>query len=245
MYEKVLRSNNFEQKVVYAKKYYNQEEYERAAPLFEEVIAYNKGSSDISDYYYFYSYCYYGMEEYLSASFYFKQFYTNYPQSKYAENAMFMSAYCYYKITPQSQLDQTYTQQAVDMLQNYALTYQESPKFTKALELMKDLRGRLEKKELDAALLYYKTENYKAATTTLKNVIIDFPETKNIEFIKSMIVKSCYKTADKSILTKKAERIEIAKKEYLDFVKNYPKSKYTKDLEPMYASLINPKKIKK
>lgn len=241
VYEKVLRSNNFDQKIVYAKKYYNQEEYERAAPLFEEVIAYNKGSSDVSDYYYHYAYCYYGMEEYLSASFYFKQFYTNYPQSKYAENAMFMSAYCYYKITPISQLDQTYTQQCIDMLQNFSLTYQESDKFIKALDLMKDLRARLEKKEFDAALLYFKTENYKAATSTLKNVLIDFPDTKNKEYILCMVVKSRYHTADKSITSKKMERIVLAEKEYQSFVKTYPLSKFKKELELLNIDLAKQK----
>lgn len=239
VYEKVLRGNDFSQKEIYAKKYYNDEDFERASPLLEEIIAYYKGTKDVSEYYYYYAYCYYGQKEYLSASYYFKQFYMSYPQSKYAENGMFMSAYCYYLMTPRYELDQQYTQEAINMLQNYALTYQEGENFKRAIDLMKDLRYKLEKKDTEAGDLYFKTENYKSATTQFENVLKTYPDTKNAAYIKYMICKSKYYTAVYSILSKKAERTSAAIAEIQNYLNNYPASEYEKELEKLNKTLLS------
>lgn len=238
MYDKVLRGSDFGQKETYAKKYYNDEDYERASPLFEEIIAYYKGTKDVSEYYYYYAYCYYGQKEYLSASYYFKQFYMSYPQSKYAEKAMFMSAYCYYMMTPRYELDQQYTQEAINMLQNYALTYKDGENFKRSLELMQDLRSKLEEKDTEAGKLYFKTENYKSATTQFENVLKSYPDTKNTAYLKYMICKSKYYTALYSINSKKEDRTKNAISEIQSYISTYPTSAYIKELEKMSKNLI-------
>jgi len=245
-YEHILKSNDFERKALAAKEYYNAQEFERAAPLLEEVIAYYKGQKDISDYYYYYAYCYYGMKEYVSAQYYFKQFAISYPQHTNAENAAFMSAYCYYKLTPKPSLDQTYTQEAMDMLQDFVNKYPKSTLRLRALDLFKDLRYKLEEKAMLAAYTYYKTMNYKAAVTSYQNLLSDFPETNRREEINYMILQSKYHTAINSVSDKKIERLEEVINFYHQFVVSYPTSAYVHKAETINnnaENLLN--KIKK
>jgi outer membrane protein assembly factor BamD len=63
---------------------------------------------------------------------------------------------------------------------------------------------------LKAAELYYKTENYRAAAFSYKNLLIDYPDIDNPEEIQYKVVKSFYKYAEQSIVTKQQERYEEA-----------------------------------
>ena len=54
-----------------------------------------------------------------------------------------------------------------------------------------------------------------------------------------MIIKSYYLLAQKSISTKKKERYDLAVESYLDFIDQYPTSKYVREAERMYSVCLN------
>ena len=78
--------------------------------------------------------------------------------------------------------------------------------------------------------------NYKSAATSFKNLLIEFPDTKEQEEVMFLIVKSYHLLALNSIDSKKEERYQQAANSYLEFIDKYPKSKYLREAERMYNS---------
>ena len=95
---------------------------------------------------------------------------------------------------------------------------------------MNQLKRNLEVKALMSADLYYKTQNYRAASYTYKNVVNQFPEIKEFEEIYYKIVVSNYNFAKKSILKKQPERFETTINEAQSFLSRFQKSKHRKEI---------------
>ncbi|MCB0516420.1 MAG: outer membrane protein assembly factor BamD [Chitinophagales bacterium] len=238
-YQKVLKSSDYDYKLEKAKEYYNAGAYEKAIPLFEELIGVYKGTRSVEDLYYYYPYCYYGKGDYILASFYFKNFLEYYPRSDKAEDARYMVAYCYYKMSPSIDLEQTNTQKAMEAFQLFVNTYPQSDRVEKCNALMDELRRKLEEKAFVGAQLYYDLKDYRAAVTAYNNLLLDFPETPEREKVHFLIVKSYYLLASNSIYSKQLERFELAESAYLDFLNKFPDSKYLREAEKMYTTSLN------
>ncbi len=97
------------------------------------------------------------------------------------------------------------------------------------------LEFKLELKSFDAVKLYSKTENYKAAVTSSEIFIDKYMNSRFSEEVNYIHVKNSVFLAKNSIESKKEERIDQSKERFLNFVKNYEKSIYFKELN----SLIN------
>ena len=87
-------------------------------------------------------------------------------------------------------------------------------------------------------MIYYKTENYHAASVTLKNILKEYPDIESREEILYYVVKSNYKLAKNSVNSKKVERFEETMKSYTKFVDNFPQSKKISELESIYKNAI-------
>jgi outer membrane protein assembly factor BamD (BamD/ComL family) len=137
-----------------------------------------------------------------------------------------MSAKSHAKLSPKYQLDQTNTYKAIESFQTFVNSYPESNRVDTANNEFTQLRKKLEKKMLKNADLYYKTEMYKAAATYYKNILVDYPDTDDPDYIYFMIVKAYDKYAKNSMPGKKAERYHDVSKAFDDFQYRFPKSKY-------------------
>ncbi len=89
----------------------------------------------------------------------------------------------------------------------------------------------METKALKAAELYYKTENFRAAAFSYKNLLIDYPDIDNPEEIQYKVVKSFYKYAEQSIVTKQQERYEEAILYAGNFLGRYKTSSFTNNVK--------------
>ena len=78
---------------------------------------------------------------------------------------------------------------------------------------------------------------------TFGNLLINYPDTKEGEFIRFMVIKSTFKYAQQSILAKQAERFEETTGLSQKFKKKYSESKFIKEVESIYETDNN--KIKK
>ncbi len=230
-YQKLLKSSDYDLKLVKVKEFYNTGEFDKALPLFEELMGIYRGTKDAEKLYYYYAYCHYGMEDYLSASHYFKTFISAYPRSIYTEDAQFMIGYSFYKMSPQTSLEQGNTQKAIEALQLFANTYPNSSKVERCNNLIDELREKLENKSYATAELYYRIKTYKAAATAYRNILLEFPDTKRKEEIMFKVVKSNYLLALNSIEEKKRERFQLAIDAYTEFADQYPDSKYHREAE--------------
>lgn len=230
-YQRILKSNDFEQKFDMATVYYDNGKYQKAFPLFEELITVFRGTSKAEDVYYYYAYCNYHLGDYMLAGYHFDNFVRTFPRSIRAEDAQFMNAKCYFLDSSDPSLDQASTTKAIDELQLFINKYPESPKVDECNELMDRLRFKLETKSYNGAKLYYRLGEYKAAIFALRNTLADFPDTKFREEISFMILRSSYLLADNSVEEKKVERFENTLRECDDFIERFPRSKNVKDAE--------------
>jgi len=224
--EKVLKSNDLDYKIKTATRWYEKKEYVKCIPVFEELMGLLKGTKSTEDIYYMYCWANYKQGDYLISAYHFNNFTKLYPASAKAEECAYMSAKSHAKLSPKPTLDQTNTFKAIETYQSFVNNYPESGLVDTANTDFLKLRKKLEAKNLSNAELYYKTENYKAAATSLKNILTDYPDIDNVDYIYFMIIKSYDKYAQNSIQSKKSERYNDVYKAFKDFEYRFPKSKY-------------------
>lgn len=237
-YSKVLKSNDYNLKFEKAKEYYHSGDCTKALPLLEELLSLFRLTSKGEDVYYYYAQTNYCIGEYYIAGYYFKSFVKTYPGSPRAEECSFLGAMCNVKNSPEPALDQSETRKAIDELQLFMNRYPNTPKQDTCNALIRTLRNKLEIKALRGAKLYYQMEQYKAATVSLKNVLIDYPDTRYKEEVMLYIVKSNYMLASNSIESKKEERYTETIESYRKFANAFQTSGKLKEAEMMYIDSV-------
>lgn len=235
---KVMKSNDMDSKMAKAKEFYNNGDCFKAIPLFEEIIAYYKGSRDMEEIYYSYSYCQYAQRDYVIAAYHFKRFTELYPRSEKVQDAAFMSAKCYHEQSPKYNLDQTPTIEAIQKYQAFTEMYPNSIKIPEANQAIDELRLKLHKKAYASAKLYFKLKEYQAAAASFKNLVKEFPEFKDAEDAYYHVVVASKLLADNSYTVKKLERYEKTVEEFDIFKEKFPNSKYMKELENIYTKSL-------
>jgi outer membrane protein assembly factor BamD len=229
-FERVRASNDPD--LLYKKgfEYYDAGDYLKAQALFELIIGGLRGKVEAEKVYYYYAYTHYKLKKYILASYYFKNFSNTFPNSENREEADFMSAYSNYQMSPSFRLDQTYSLQAVEDFQLFTNTHPRSSRVAEANKLIDEIRAKLEVKDYQQAILYYDLREYESATHCFENMLKDYPDTKDDEQIRFMIVKASQLLAQNSIYTKRAERYQATLKAIMNFESRYPKSGYGKDV---------------
>jgi len=238
-YQRLLKSNDYEEMYQMALVYYNQGDYYRAIQLFDRVIPFYRGTERAEIIAYHYAYAHYKQKDYILASFYFKRFVSTFPRSKHVEEFTFLSAYCKYLDSPTHSLDQTNTKDAIQELQLFINKFPNSERVSEANQLIDDLRSKLELKEMEIARLYYRMENYNAAITTFRNLLKDFPDTDFREEIMFTILKAQYDFANRSIEARKEERYKQTLEAYDNFVAQFPSSIYAREADRIQRNAIN------
>jgi len=154
-----------------------------------------------------------------------------------------MHSYCYYQDSPEYSLDQTNTLKAINELQLFADQYPQSTRIAQCNKLIDQLRGKLEEKSFQNARLYYNMEDYKAAVTTFRNLLADFPSTQYREEAMFLILKASFLLAENSIEDKRLPRYQETVSAYADFASAYAESKYRKEADEIV--LLTRKRIEK
>ncbi len=218
-FEKIRGSGDTDKMYSKAFEYYDQEEYMRAQTLLELIIPAYRGKPELEKIYFTYADTYYKLGKYIMANYYYKNFASTFPHSVQREDADFMAAYSNYQMSPGFRLEQTYTEKAIDDFQLFVNTYPNSPRLKESNRLIDEMRLKLEKKNYEEGILYFNLRQYQAATTTLENLLKDFPETSNAEQVRYHIAKATYLLAENSIFEKQEERYKSTvdySKDYLD-----------------------------
>jgi len=232
-YNKLQKSQDFGLKYEKALEYYEKGDYVRALTLFDQVMPFYRGTEDAENIAFKYAYAYYYQKEYILASFYFDRFSKTYPRSPLAEEALFMTAYCKYLDSPPYNLDQTSTRQAISQLQLFLNAYPGSDKAEQCNNLIDELRAKLQKKDYEIAMLYYKMDRYQAAVTSFDILLNDYPDTDYREEVMFYAIRAYFNFANQSVKDKRIERYEEAIDRYEKFIARYPASKYLKDASAM------------
>jgi len=232
-YQEVLKSKDLDYKLSKAVEYYDAGEYNKAYPIFDELITLYRGTHKAQEVYFYYAHTLYKQRDYILAGYHFKNFYKTFPNNEKADEAAFLTAYCYYLEAPEHSLDQAYTYKAINEIQLFINTHPGSDKIDECNEYMEDLRSRLETKSYEIAYQYYRTRNYKAAITVFTTTLSEYPDTPYREDAMYYRAIAAYKLADNSLEQLQEERYREARTALNDFEVAFPSSEKLEDLKKM------------
>jgi outer membrane protein assembly factor BamD len=237
-FRRIEKSADWRVKYEAALNYYNKQDYYRASVLFEQVLPIVRGLPEGEKVQFYLAYCQFYDEMYLLSAEQFKTFYETYGRSSMAEEARYMYAFSMFEQSPNDNLDQTSSINAMAAMQEFLNRYPNSKFRDKAIEVIFSTQNKLEKKGFDNAYQYYKMRSYKAAIVALNNFRDNFPDSKYQEEANYLIVESEYKLAQQSVRSKQYERYKAVVDHYKEFVDRYPESKFLKDAEKLYADSL-------
>ncbi len=234
--DKIKTSGDTE--LIYKKgmEYYDKEEWADAQSLFELILSNYRGKKESEVLYYKYAYTHYYLQNYLMAAYYFKSAANLFSTGEHKEESEYMAAYSNYRLSPDYKLDQTETLKAIDGFQAFINTFPQSTRVADCNKLIDELRKKLAKKEMAEGTLYYNIRQYQSAISTFSNLLNDYPDITDREYVRFMIVKASYLWAENSIIFKQEERLKITIDRYEEFVNKYPKSKYLKEAKLYYRN---------
>ena len=237
-FNKLVKSGDMDAKYDAAVNYFNKEDYTKSLTLFEELMSIYRGTAKAQEIQYYYAYCSYNLGDFIVAGYQFRSFVKNFPSSVHTEECAYLNAYCFYLNSPDYSLDQIDTKLAIKEFQRFTLSYPKSDRIPKCNELLDALRGKLERKSYESAMLYYNMSNYKSSIVAFGNHLKDFPDSKHVEELNYLIIRSYYLLALNSIESKKQERFKFSVDTYIKFVDSFPNSKYLKEAEKVYTSAL-------
>ncbi len=239
-YNKLLKSTDYDYKYEAAKCYYTAGKYSKAATLLGDIIMQLKGTDKAEESLYMLAMSSYNQEDYVTASHYFTTYYTSYQKGTYSELSRFMSGKALALDTPEPRLDQTNTAKAIQELQAFVDIYPQSKFKNEAQQIIYSLQDKLVTKEFYSARLYYNLgtymgNNYSSCIIVAQDALKDYPYTKLREELSILIVRSKYEVAIQSIIDKKTDRYRDAIDECYAFKNEFPESKYTKEVDKIFA----------
>lgn len=241
-YNKLLKSNDPDEKYEYAKVYYEQGKYNRAATLLSDVVPIYRGTEEAENALWLLAMSYFKQDDYLSAGEYFVRYANNYPKGKNAMMARFNVAYGDYKDAPDARLDQTITKRAIKELDSFCDLYANNSLADSAAIMRLELIDRLCYKEYLSARLYlnlgtYMGNNYESAVITARNAQNEYPYSKYREDLAYIIFRARYEAAMNSVNEKQEDRLREANDEYYTFINDYPKGKYSDEVTRLNEKL--------
>ena len=226
-YQKVLKSHDADYRLDFAKRAFEQKKFTQAATVLEDIVTQFKGSEKAEDSLYLLALSNYENKDYETAGSFFKTYYTRFPKGKYTELARYYAGYGYYLDSPEPQLDQSGTINAIQELQAFLDYFPKSDKVANAQNAIFELQDKLTLKQLENAQLYYNLgtymgNNYESAVIVARNAIKDYPYSKYKEDLELLILKARYQEARESIDEKKPDRFREVIDEYYSYINNYP-----------------------
>jgi outer membrane protein assembly factor BamD len=238
-YQKLLKSNNVEEKLNTAKQYFLEKKYSKTATLLTDIAKYYEGKQQSEDILYILAESYMGMKDYYSANEYYQMYLKSYPRGEYAKDCKFGIGYCYYLESADARLDQAATNSAISAFTEFVQFYPEAEKADEAYKYIDKLNNKLAYKGYLAAKLYYNLgtylgNNYCSAVIVAENVLKEFPETQYRENLSFLILKSKHDEAKLSITERKKERFSEVIDEYYKYLNEFPNSKNIKEAERIF-----------
>lgn len=237
-FRKVQKSGDWKLMYEAAVAYYEEEEYNKATQLLEEILPIIRGTAEAELGNFYFAYAYFHQKQYILSAHHFEEFITIYGRSEYIMEATYMHAYSLYLQSPDYQLDQTITYEAVAAMQNFLNKYPSSEYAEDGDKIIDEMQVKLETKAYNTSKLYFKLRRYKSALVAFKNFKNDYPDSDFNEEIAYLNVKTAYDLAVASVYERQQERFNQTIDLYQNFIDKYPNSSFIKEAEKLYAKSI-------
>ena len=207
-YHKVYKSKDSSAKYTMAMKKYKEKDYSRAVQLFEQLRDIYRRTDSLENVYYHIAMSYYHLKDYSYASLFFKDYTDNFTNNARVIECSYMAIYCDYMLIGDHDLDQSETRNVMEAMQTFVNYYPDSEYTEKCNALIDEMRGKLQKKEYEIAVQYYKMGEFKSTVTATKTTIKLYPDIPQREELEFLAVKAQYQYAMKSIESKRMSRLE-------------------------------------
>jgi len=241
-FQKVLKNEDVKAKYDMAEKFYEEGDFKRANRLLEQIAPKYVGKPQGERVMFFLANSYFELEDYNTAGYQFERFMKSYPKSDKSTEAAFLGAKSYYELSPRYSLDQTDTNKALLKLQNFINAYSESKFFAEANAMAKELTTKKERKAYEILKQYNKLGEFnydmlKSAVAASENFASDFPGSTYRE--EALFVKADALTymAMNSFESLQKVRMENAKDAIMAFKKQYPNSKFEREITNLIEKL--------
>ncbi len=238
-YQTLMKSNDYNLKYQKAKDYYYNGDYAKAQALLEDVVPIFKGTSYAEEALYIQAMAAFRQKDYMYAEHYFSVIVKTYPHHEHIMECYFNRAFCSYMQSPNEQLDQSSTSNAIQAFSLFIDLYPNTEEAKEAQQYVDELTEKLAHKEYLSAKLYfdlgdYMGNNYKAAIATAENCLRDYPSTQYREDLAFIILDSRFLMAERSIEEKQMNRYRAVIDEYYSFLNDYPDSKYKDEADNIF-----------
>lgn len=219
-----------EQHLEYAKLLMADEDYEEAVREFQSILLQYAGSAVNDDAQYFLAYTYYKREQYLLAAYEFSKLIRDIPTSTFVQDSQFMLAESYYQLSPDYQLEQSYTKKAIEEFQAFIEFFPTHPKVAEADGKISTLYAKYAEKEYNNAVIYEKMEYFLAAIKYYKSVKDTYHDSKYAPLAHYNLIK----------LLIEREKVDEALRSIAEYIKNYPEDSNLSELKELSTELENP-----
>jgi outer membrane protein assembly factor BamD len=162
----------------YALKLYEEGEYKEAKNEFESISLKYPGNAVNDDAQYYLGMTQFKQEKYILAAYEFSKLIQDLPASDFVSEAQFKLAESYYRLSPPYQLDQKYTEKAIEEFQAFIDFFPSDKKVEEAEEKIQELTGKLAQKEFSHAIIYDKLDYSKASIMYYDYVIQNYHDTE-------------------------------------------------------------------
>jgi outer membrane protein assembly factor BamD len=239
---KLEKSTNWDELYDAANRYYDKKEFNKAIILYERVLPVIRGSGKAEMAEFNYAYAHFRTKRYIEAAGYFKTFFDTYNRSPLAEEALFMNAYSLYLDSPDYNLDQRSSRDAVNAIQLFMNRFPESDSYERALGMIDDLQKRFEEKAFQESKMYYRLtdglfpgEFYRACIINFQNFAKSYPDSKYNEELGFKLVEVSLAYAERSVFAKKEDRLKETITFGENFLKRFPESGYGKKVSNLLS----------
>jgi outer membrane protein assembly factor BamD len=120
---------------------------------------------------------YYEDEQYITASSEYTRFLDRYPAHPRAPEAALGVCRSYVGLSPISQRDQTFTDQALTVCRNVVADYRGTPVAEEALAHVEEMRDKLARKDYESGFYYLRRDLYLPSVVYFELVVERYPET--------------------------------------------------------------------
>ncbi len=118
---------------------------------------------------------YFGKKEFITAAAEYSRLAGDHPAGEFADDARFRVCESYERLSPRAQLDQQYTEAAVDHCESLVAYYPDSPFVPRAREVAQNMRERLAEKMFLAGEFYFKLRAYDPALKYYDDTMKAYP----------------------------------------------------------------------
>jgi outer membrane protein assembly factor BamD len=222
-----------------ALKFYDNKAYLSAARIFEELYPLSIGTSLGDTILFLFADSYFQNRDYQMAAFHFRDYARRYPGTERTELAALNAVKAMFYTSPEYYLDQFITVLTIDEISLFIQQYPNSNQINECNKMLDDLNDKLAKKDLEIIRMYYQTGYYEATKIMVRNFMKTFPATKFAPEVLSILVRSNYDFARKSVEQKKYSRFKDCLEAFETLRLQYPENNFIADSKKIADEAAN------